>query len=172
MGGQHPPVTDEDRQRVRELHAQGLGRNEIARQIGRGQRTVSVLADEMGLSFDRTATAVATEARKADAEARKARILEGLYEVAEDELDYLRRSGSYDMVEVSAGKAVRYRADRLPAQDRRSLMGNISNAITSAHKLEAAAGDPGISAATSLLTSLGNAFLEAAGPPEDDTGEE
>lgn len=69
------PVTDADRKRVRELHAQGLSRNEIARQSGRSQRTVSRLAAEMGLSFERAgATAKATEAKKADGATRRAQL--------------------------------------------------------------------------------------------------
>ncbi|MFE6103196.1 helix-turn-helix domain-containing protein [Streptomyces laurentii] len=167
----NPRVTDEERAEIRRLHAEGHGRNEIARRLGRGQRTISVQVDAMGLSFDRTATAVATEARVIDGRARRARILEGLYEVAEAELGYLRRSSPYPLVEVSAGQAVRFEAERLPAQDRRALITGISTAMTAASRLEAMEGDPGIADAASLLTSLGKAFLEAAGPPEDDTGE-
>jgi helix-turn-helix protein len=66
------PITDEDRQRVRLLHAEGLGRNQIARQLGRSGQTISKIADDLGLSFERTATVAATEARKADAAALRA----------------------------------------------------------------------------------------------------
>src|SRR5690606_40817928 len=58
------PVTDAERARVRELHAQNKGRNEIAEAIGRSAGTITNLAREMGLSFDRSATAAATEAKK------------------------------------------------------------------------------------------------------------
>lgn len=170
--GHNPRVTDEERAEIRRLHAEGHGRNEIGRLIGRSQRTISEQAAKMGLLFDRSATAVATEAKVIDARARRAKILEGLYEVAEAELDYLRQNGHYDLVEVSAGKAVRFNADRLPAQDRRALITGISTAMTAASRLEALEGDPGVAGAASLLTSLGKAFLEAAGPPEDDTGED
>ena len=69
------PVTQADYDRVKELHAQGLSRNEIARRSGRSQRTVSRLAAEMGLSFERAgATAKATEAKKADGAARRAQL--------------------------------------------------------------------------------------------------
>ncbi|WP_018908765.1 helix-turn-helix domain containing protein [Salinispora arenicola] len=71
------PVTQADYDRVRELHAQGMSRNEIGRTIGRSGRTISRLAQELGLSFERSgATAKATEARKADAATRRARIEE------------------------------------------------------------------------------------------------
>jgi AraC-like DNA-binding protein len=69
------PVTQADHDRVKELHAQGLSRNEIARQSGRSQRTVSRIAAELGLSFERSgATAAATQAKKVDAAARRARL--------------------------------------------------------------------------------------------------
>ena len=66
------PITDEDRRRVRELHAAGKGRNAIARELRRSGQTVSKLAGELGLSFDRSETVAATEARKADAAALRA----------------------------------------------------------------------------------------------------
>jgi hypothetical protein len=74
------PVTEQDKRRVRELHARNLSRNAIAREMGRSGRTVSRIADELGLSFDRAPTVTATEARKADAKALRAALT----------LDYLR----------------------------------------------------------------------------------
>jgi len=70
------PITDDERRIVAELHAEGLGRNEISRRTGIHQRRVSAIAAEMGLSFARggARTKVATEARKADAAERRARI--------------------------------------------------------------------------------------------------
>ncbi|GAA2327471.1 helix-turn-helix domain-containing protein [Dactylosporangium salmoneum] len=68
-------VTPQDYDRVRELHGQGLSRNEIARQLGRSGRTISRIAAELGLSFERAgATAAATEAKKADGAARRAQL--------------------------------------------------------------------------------------------------
>lgn len=170
MGGQHPRVTAEDEQRVRELHAQGLGRNAIAREIGRGPRTVSVIADRLNLTFDRTHTAVATEARKTDAKARRTAIIEALYDVVEDDLAYLQ-DDTYDLVEVSMGAPVRYDVNRLPAQDRKALITSISTATTALAKLEALEGDPANGEARSMLLDLSNALRAAAGAPEDDDGE-
>lgn len=86
MGGpnQHTnPVTDQDRDAVRTLHAQGLGRNEIARRIGRGTRTVSVIAAELGLTFDRAEmTEVATKVRQADLAERRTILAEALVDDA------------------------------------------------------------------------------------------
>lgn len=78
------PVGDQDRERVRELHAQGLSRNAIARQLGRSGRTVSRIAVELGLSFDRAPmVAAATEARKEDAKARRSALALALLDDAE-----------------------------------------------------------------------------------------
>ncbi|MEU5974385.1 helix-turn-helix domain-containing protein [Streptomyces sp. NPDC047315] len=171
---QHRPVTDNDRRSIRELHAQGLGRNEISREIGRSSRTVSVLAEEMGLTFDRTATAVATEARKTDAKARRAAIVASLYDVAEDDLAYLRQGTAYGLVEVSAGRAVDYTTERLPAQDRKALVQSVGSAMTAASRLEALDTGNGVHEATSVigqlrdgLNVLYNAMTEAEGAGDD-----
>ncbi|MGW6455018.1 helix-turn-helix domain-containing protein [Streptomyces sp. NPDC055078] len=148
------PVTDADRDAIRRLHADGLGRNAIARELKRSPRTISVLAEELGLSFDRTATAVATQARVIDGKARRAAILAGLYDVAEDDLAYLKQRGPYTLVEVSSGTAVTYTVDRLPALDRRALITSVSTAVTAVGKLEALDTNNGVDDATSMLGQL------------------
>lgn len=78
------PVTQRDRDQVLALHAEGLSRNEIARRIGRSGRTVSRIADELGLSFERGETVrAATEARKVDAKAKRAALAVALLDDAE-----------------------------------------------------------------------------------------
>ncbi|MGW4467484.1 helix-turn-helix domain-containing protein [Micromonospora sp. NPDC004704] len=69
------PVTQADYDRVQELHREGVSRNGIATATGRSGRTVSRIAAELGLSFERSgATAAATEAKKADGAARRAQL--------------------------------------------------------------------------------------------------
>lgn len=78
------PFTDREREQVRQLHAEGLGRNQIVRETGIHAKRVSAIAAEMGLSFQRAGTvAVATEARKADAATRRARIEDAALAAAE-----------------------------------------------------------------------------------------
>ncbi|MEV8353184.1 helix-turn-helix domain-containing protein [Streptomyces niveus] len=165
------PITDEDRKHVRDLHAEGLGRNAIATRIDRSPRTVSYLAEEMGLAFDRTATAVATEARVIDSKARRAAIIEGLYDVAEDDLAYLRQKAPVELVEVSMGAPVRYNAPRLPAQDRKALVTAVSSATTAAARLEALDGDPETNNARSVLGAIADGIRKLADAQEDDVGE-
>jgi AraC-like DNA-binding protein len=82
----HRPVTDHDRDQVRALHAQHLSRNQIARQLGRSTHTVTKLARELGLSFDRAnnpGLQEATAARMADGRARRTQLALQLLEDAE-----------------------------------------------------------------------------------------
>ncbi|GGY65535.1 helix-turn-helix domain-containing protein [Streptomyces xanthochromogenes] len=66
------PITDADRAAVRRLHAEGKSRNQIAREIRRSAATVSKIAAAEGLTFSGGArVAAATEARRADAAARR-----------------------------------------------------------------------------------------------------
>jgi hypothetical protein len=62
--------------RVAELHAQGLSRNAIATDLGRSGRTISRICVEHDppLTFERTRTAAATAAKKADGAARRAQL--------------------------------------------------------------------------------------------------
>lgn len=85
------PLTDHDRQRVAELHAQGMSRNDIARQIKRSPSTVTKLARELGLAFDRAATRAATAAKVADAKARRADLALKLLDLAHEEADAFRQ---------------------------------------------------------------------------------
>jgi hypothetical protein len=77
------PVTQDDYDQVRELHGQGKSRNEIARQLGRSGKTISRIAVELGLSFERAGTIAATEAKKADAASKRARLQDDALEAAQ-----------------------------------------------------------------------------------------
>lgn len=69
------PISDDERQAIRGLHAEGLGCNEIARRLGRSSAAVSRAAQAMGLSFDRAATVTATKAKRANASALRAQLM-------------------------------------------------------------------------------------------------
>ncbi|MFJ9816172.1 hypothetical protein ACIRU3_13065 [Streptomyces sp. NPDC101151] len=75
------PIEETDRAAVRRLHAQGLSRNAIARETGRAAATVSKIAADLGLAFSGgSRVSAATEARRADAAARREQL-------ADDALD-------------------------------------------------------------------------------------
>ncbi|MEU9714983.1 helix-turn-helix domain-containing protein [Streptomyces sp. NPDC047976] len=163
------PVTDQTKADVRRLHAEGLGRNAIARELHRSPRAVSVICEELGLTFDRTAAAVATEARMVDIRARRTDIMERLQAQAEKILARLKRQ-EHRVREVSFGKVVTYEVEELPAQDVRNLMVAVSIATTQAAKLEALASDGGVNDAKSMLGQLA-AGLTAAYQAMDAEGD-
>lgn len=163
------PVTDDERAEVRRLHAEGNSRNAIARTLGRSPRTVSLIAEDLGLSFDRTATAVATQARVIDSKARRAILVQRYLDQAEKILDRLDRT-EHQITEVSLGKVVRYKAADLPSADVRNLIQASSAASTQAAKLEALDTSNGVDDAKSMLGQLAagltaayNAMNEGAG---------
>lgn len=78
------PITDAERQRVIDLIGAGTARNEIARQVGISAGSVTNIAKAAGLSFDRTASAVAVEARKVDLASLRAELAHTLLVKAKD----------------------------------------------------------------------------------------
>lgn len=60
--------------KLKQLHSQGLSRNEIARQMKRSPATIGTYAKQLGLTFDRTLTKNATKAKQADAAALRAEL--------------------------------------------------------------------------------------------------
>lgn len=60
-------ITARDRERIRDLHARGYGRNAIARETGWSVGSITAVCSQLGLGFDREATKVAVAARKTDA---------------------------------------------------------------------------------------------------------
>lgn len=77
------PVTDTERQRVRDLHAAGRTRNDIATELNRSGSTISKIAKDLGLSFNREQVKAATEAKVADARARRAALMNQYLDDAE-----------------------------------------------------------------------------------------
>lgn len=149
------PVTEADHERVRELHAQGLSRNEIARQLRRSGKTISRIAVDLGLSFERgEQIRAATEARKVDARARRAALAVALLEDA----DRLRRQLWQPASYVDHGGKEYFRVDwtlnEPTFSDKRNIMQAIGVAVDRAVKLDEYDADPGIDAAKSMLGAL------------------
>lgn len=68
------PVTDETRAEIRALHAEGFGRNEIARRLNISGASVTKAAQAMELVFDHSMTALATAAAQIDLHAYRAQL--------------------------------------------------------------------------------------------------
>ncbi|MFC8267802.1 helix-turn-helix domain-containing protein [Streptomyces cinereoruber] len=152
LGDQYnKPVTDEERAEIRRLHAEGKGRNEIARTIGRGLRTISVQAAKMGLEFDPTATEDATRARMAQLAAKRALLAEVLLD---DALALTEQMWQLATLHSFGGKDHTYETRNIPEPlpaDKRSLMSAASAAITQSLRLAPPVTDTGEEDAKSML---------------------
>ncbi|MEE4598234.1 helix-turn-helix domain-containing protein [Streptomyces sp. DSM 41524] len=136
MNRQSPrPVTEETDEEVRQLHAEGLSRNEIARRLQRSGRTVSVIAQRLGLSFDRAATEEATRARMADLAERRAILAEALQDDAERLTEQMWEPAK---IYNFGGKDNTYEdrdVPEPPADAKRALMATAAQAIDRSLKL-------------------------------------
>ncbi|MEU8760658.1 helix-turn-helix domain-containing protein [Streptomyces sp. NPDC048659] len=157
------PVTDADRDRIRELHAQGLSRNEIARQLDRSGRTISVQAAAMHLTFDRTATEAATAARKADLEEKRVILAEAL---ADDALRLTAQMWEPAVIHSFGGKEHTYNSHEIPeplAADKRALMSAATAAAAQSLRLVPAETDQqGLAAVDAWLRDM----MGGGAPPE------
>lgn len=151
------PLTDSDRARVHELHAQGKTRNQIAAEIGRSPSTVSKIARGLGLSFDRSATAAATTAKQRDNRARRVDLVARLYQRAEHTLDRLE-ADRYKFTATTVNGIETRVLNHVPAQDERHLSSSISTNLATAAKLEAVDADGQAEVARSMLGKLADAL--------------
>lgn len=153
-------VTDAERRRVAELHAQGLSRGAIARELGRSGDTIGRIADKLGLTWDRSKTAVAVKAKQADNRARRAELSRLLL----DDAHRLRErlwTESEQVVSTPKGPAKVVQA-LPPARDARDLMTAVTSAVKSHTDLERVDAGTGADAAKSMLGQLGEALQIAA----------
>jgi len=158
----------EDRwEELRQLHAEGLGRNAIARQMGINTSVVSRTAAHLGLDFDRSRIAAATAARVADVAERRSLLAEDLVSDAERLRAQLWQPHLYwDW----GGKDHDYDeklADEPTPADKRALMGAAGMAIDRSLKLLPPETSSGVDQAKSMLGSLGE-LLTAYSRSEDD----
>ncbi|MCO1575015.1 hypothetical protein M8C13_04480 [Crossiella sp. SN42] len=162
-------LTDADRERVRELHAEGLGRNEIAKQAGLSAATVTKLAKELELSFDRSATEVAVAARVVDAKAKRAELMNNLLDdAARLRAQLWERAHVYSF----GGKDNTFAEAHVPQpsfRDQRDIMGSVSTALTASLRLAEHDSDPGVDASKSMLGALAGELSRLAEQlPADD----
>ncbi|GAA5056395.1 helix-turn-helix domain-containing protein [Streptomyces similanensis] len=166
------PITAKDRAAVKRLHGQGKARNEIARAIKRSPSTVSKLASELGLSFDRAPeVAAATAVRKADLAARRTAFAERLQDIAEREADKMSRPTLYW---EWGGKDHKYAEKTQPeptAADRRAIMGIVATALDRSLKLVPPKDDGAAESRSvigDLMAGLARDYAERHGgpPPE------
>jgi hypothetical protein len=158
----HGPVQPEERERVRQLHAEGRSRNEIARELGRGVATVTRIAQASGLKFDREQTKAATTAAVADNKAIRTATSRRFLDEANKALD--RLSAEY-LVHAFGGKDNDYNEHTLqlpPAGETRNLMTAAAVAFDKHLAADKHDADTGTEGARSVLGALGEALQVAA----------
>jgi hypothetical protein len=163
--------TAEQRQRLTELHAKGLGRNSIARELDCSVGHVTNMAQDLGLSFDRTSTEQATAARRADLAERRTRLEGQLLEDAERlrgqvwaSHEYIDHGGK-DFVQV------RWVQDEPTPSDKLKLMQAAGVAIDRSLKIAATDAESGDGPVTALLVNLGRALGVIPDEREQEPGE-
>lgn len=152
------PVTDADRARIRVLHAQGLGRNAIAREVGISPAAVTYACAAMNLTFARTAVAAANEARVVDLKARRLALVDRAYSRAEFLYRRLEAPKFKALTKDFGGGESAETLDFVPTQNERDLAQAITTHLGAAAKLELQDADQGVSDAKSLLADLGKAL--------------
>ncbi|MFE9286705.1 hypothetical protein [Streptomyces olivaceus] len=151
-------MTEDKWPKLRELHALGMGRNEISREMGITNSVISRTAAHIGLTFDRSKIRAASEARAADLEERRSLIAEQFMAVAEDSL---RRIYEPTTVFSFGGKDNDYNEHEFPEApnaDRKALITAAAIAVDKVLKLVPPAEASGLDSAKSMLGSLGDAL--------------
>jgi transposase len=152
------PVTEAELQRIRDLHAGGATRNDIARALGRSQAVVSKYAAQMSLSFDRSAIQAATEARKADAKARRSELELLLLEDARRLRGQIWEKHEYREYGGKEFVLRKWTQDEPTPTDKLKLMQATGAAVDRSIRLSEHDKDSGVDNVKSVLADLGRAL--------------
>lgn len=148
--------TDEESTRLTELHAAGKSLTFIAKEMQRSTETIHRHAERLKLSFDRTRTAKAAEAKHVDNKARRARIEERLLAKGEEFLDQLDEPVT---VFSFGGPLNEYAEHELTKPDpvsQKHIVQALNTVLTSANKLhEMNAGQQAEKAVSALVQMQG-----------------
>lgn len=154
-------ISDVQRQQVIDLHAQGLPRNQIAREVGISAGSVTNICHAEGLSFDRSGTKHANEARQVDLAAGRIRLAEKMLAASEEMLDTI--DGPYEVYNFG-GKDNTFESrvlDSAPVEVRRNV---ITTAGITFDKLTRIVekSDTGLEQAVGVLDTIADGFRAAA----------
>lgn len=170
-------ITDDDRKRVRALHAAGLGRNDIARQMGRTGSTVTKIADELGITFDRAAARAATAALRADSRERRAALSLDLIATAERLQGQIFAPTNVFNIGGKDNVYTEHAVPQPPVRDQKDLVQAISTAVNASLKIDDHDDDAGTEEAKSMIGTLMAGLktvydvMQAAGETDDDDDE-
>lgn len=154
-------ISEDQKAHVLTLHAEGHARNEIARRVGISAGSVTNICRDAGLTFDRSETKQATEARAVDLAAGRIRLAEKMLAASEDMLD--RIDDEY-VVYNFGGKDNTFEQrtlDSAPVEVRRNV---ITTAGITFDKLTRIVekSDSGLEQAVGVLDTIADGFRAAA----------
>ncbi|MFD8545647.1 hypothetical protein [Streptomyces sp. NPDC059649] len=161
-------VTDTKRKRVCQLIRDGKGRNEIAREVGLALATITGIARDAGLSFDRSATAAATAARQADLAAMRYKTAIELHEMGDKLLAQVFQPHT---VWAFGGKDNTYAEEHHPEPppaEKKSLVQAAATAFDRSLKMAPPEDATGVDEARSMLGDLGKAITELSQAADDE----
>jgi len=148
----------EDGQRARALFDAGKSCNAIAKELGVSVSTISGWAKREGLSFDQSATEDAVRVRRNSRAARRADIIDRLYDRTEAILDRLE-AAEFDTLGTGEYGATREMTLRfVPTADERALAASLNTYLERAARLELVDDGEGVAEADSMLGRLAKRF--------------
>lgn len=145
-------------QRARELFDTGMSCNAIAKQLGFSPSTISGWAKREGLAFNQSQTEDAVQTQRVSRAARRALIIDRLYDRTEKILDRLESEDGYTY-RMSFGEGTEVVTDDdPPAADEKSLATAINIYLDRAAKLELVDDGDGVAHVDSMLGRLARRF--------------
>lgn len=153
------PLTDDERARIADAIRKGSPRNQIARDFGRSPGTVSAIAKAHELTFDRSATKHATEARQADNQAKRAELIAGMLDDAAMIRRWFREPATYSGISKT-GEVVTYRLDHPTFSDIRNIAVSVkvlTDAALNLEKINGPIGSDGAEVDRWLIAMMGKA---------------
>jgi len=148
------PVEPATRARAIELIRGGMARNAVARELKIAPSTVTAIAQEEELTFDRGPTAAAVAARQMDMKARRVELIEELMSKAADHLVAIDQPFLAFNFGGKENDYNEHTLDRAPTGDLLNLHRATSLALKDARDLIRDDDDEGVGEAESLLMNL------------------
>lgn len=132
-----PPLqwSVDDEQRLADLHATGMTLTAIAKEMSRSKQTIHRRAKDAGLSWDRSQTAKATEAKKIDAAKRRVDLEERYLTEAINILDQLTEPTTITFFDIKEGKVVEHELVQPQFSDKRNIAQASATMANAANRL-------------------------------------
>ena len=155
------PWTAAETTALRNLHAQGLPANQIAKRMQRPVSTIHYWSKKLGLSYDRTQMEKAIQASQIDRKAARNKIIEDLYRRAQYNLDRLNQPQFETLVKSGPGEETPMPLEFVPSMDERNIIQAVATSLTSAARLEEIDNDGGLIEARGLLGTILGAIQQS-----------